>query len=128
MLTREKAMRAVKSSLYSLIHALGWAAIWAISFTSCAHVIRPPEAAASALAPVLKTKIFVQNDERPGFEYAAFDVPAAGEAILRVVNAAKVGASPRQRIQGAKITLNGHVFVKPSPESPNDGMRRNGWQ
>lgn len=102
-------MRSLKDILRSFVHALALStAVWAItiaSITSCAHVIRPPEAAASALVPVLETKIFVQSDERPRFEYAAFDVPEAGEAIPRAVTGAKIGASPRQRIQGAEITL-----------------------
>ena len=109
-------MRSLKDILRSFVRALSLPmAIWAIaSITSCAHAIRPPEAAASPLAPVLATKIFVQSDERLGFEYAAFDVPEAGEAILRAVNGAKIGASPHRRIQGTEITLNGDVVVKPN--------------
>ena len=111
-------MRSLKDILRSFVHALALpTAVWAItiaSITSCAHAIRPPEAAASALVPVLETKIFVQSDERPGFEYAAFDVPEPGETILGAVNGATIGASPRQRIQGAEITLTGDVVVKPN--------------
>ena len=100
-------MRSLKNILRSFVHALALStAVCAItSITSCAHVIRPPEAAASALVPVLETKIFVQSDERSGFEYAAFDVPEPKETILGAVNGATIGASPRRRIQGAEITL-----------------------
>ena len=110
-------MRFLKDTLKAFVHDLRWLLVtWAIttiSITNCAHVIRPPEAGPPAMARILETKIFVQSDERPEFEDVAFDVPEAGEAILRIVNAAKVGASPRQRIKGAEITLNGHVVVKP---------------
>ena len=99
-------MQSLKDILRPFVHALALpTAIWAIaSITSCAHAIRPPEAAASALTPVLETKIFVQSDKRPEFESAAVDVPEAGETILRAVTGAKIGASPRRRIQGAEIT------------------------
>ena len=109
-------MRSLKDILRSFVHALALpTAVWAIaSITSCAHVIRPPEAAASALVPVLETKIFVQSDERPGFEYAAVEVSETGEAILRAANGAKIGASPRRRIQGAEITLTAMSLVKPN--------------
>ncbi len=76
-------MRSLKNILRPFIHALALpTSIWTIaiiSITSYAHLIRPPEAAASALTPVLETKIFVQSNEGPGFEYAQFDVPEAGE-------------------------------------------------
>jgi hypothetical protein len=109
-------MRSLKDILRLSIHALSLpTAVWAItSITSCAHTIRPPEAAASALVPVLETRIIVQSDERPGIEYAAFDLPETGEAILRAENGAKIDASPCRRIQVTKITLNGHVVVKPN--------------
>ncbi len=120
-------MRFLKDILRSFVHALALptavfvhalalpTAVRAItSITSCAHAIGPPEAAASALAPVLETMIFVQSDERAGFEYAAFDVPEAGETILGAVKGATIGASPRQRIQGAEISPNGDVAVKPN--------------
>ena len=118
-ITREKAMRTVKSTLYTFVRSLGWASILTIILASITHASEPPPAAIPALAPVLETKIFVQSDERPGFEYAVFDVPEAGEAILRVVNAAKVGASPRQRIEDAEITLNGRVIVDPKAFDKN---------
>ena len=102
-------MLSLKDILRSFVHTLALpTAVRAITITSiasCADAIRPPQAAASALVPVLETKIFVQSDERPGFEHAAFDVPAAGDAILWAVNGAQIGASPRRRIQGAEITL-----------------------
>ena len=102
-------MLSLKDILRSFVHALALpTAVWAITIiliTSYAYDIRPPEAAASALVPVLETKIFVQSDERSGFEYVAFDVPEDGEAILKAVNGATIGASPRRRIQGAEITL-----------------------
>ena len=82
-----------------------------ISIISCAHLIRPPTAEVTAQAPIVETKIFVQREERPEFEYVTFDVPKAGEAILRMVNGAKVGASRRERMRGAKITLNGNTVV-----------------
>ena len=72
-------MRSLKNILRPFIHALALpTSIWTIaiiSITSCAHVIRPPEAAAPALAPFLETKIFVKSDECPGFEYAQFVCP-----------------------------------------------------
>jgi hypothetical protein len=111
-------MRSLKNILRLFVHAFALPTvvrpIAITSITSCADVIGPPEAAASALVPVLETKIFVQSDERTGFESAAFDIPAAGKAILRAVKGAKIGASPRQRIQGAEITLNGDVVVNPN--------------
>lgn len=116
-------MRSLKDILRSFVYALALPtavlAITIASITSCAHAIGPPEAVASALVPVLETKIFVQSDERPGFEHAAFDVPEPKETILGTVNAATSGASPRQRIQGADITL-----TAMSPSSQTQLKRR----
>ncbi len=111
-------MLSLKDILRLFVHALSLpTAVWAItiaSITSCAHVIRPPQAAAAALVPLLETKIFVQSDERPRFEYAAFDVSEPKETILGAVNGATIGASSRRRNQGTEITLNGDVVVKPN--------------
>jgi len=64
----------------------------------------------SPLAPILKTKIFVQKDE-VAEEEITFNVPESGEAILRVVNGAKIDIDPSKHIQDAKITLNGKAIA-----------------
>jgi hypothetical protein len=111
-------MRSLKDILRPFVHTLALpTAVWAFeitSITSCAHAIKPPEVTASVVVPAPKTKIFVLRDERPGFQYAVFDLPEADEAILRAVKEAQTGASPCRRIQGAEITLIGDVVVKPS--------------
>ena len=99
-------MRSLKNILRSFVHALALpTAVWAIAITSiasCAHPIRPSQAVASAQVPLLETKIFVQSDERSGFEYAAFEVPEPYETILGALNGAQIGVSPCQRIQAQK--------------------------
>jgi subtilisin family serine protease len=70
------------------------------------------------LARVLETKIFVKRDQTPGegqreTEYVTFDVPKAGEAILRVVNGARIGSAPDERVAGVEINLNGERVVMP---------------
>jgi hypothetical protein len=99
-------MRSLKDILRTFVHSLALpTVVWALAITSItyfADAIRLPEAAASALVPVLETKIFVKSDERPGFEYAAFDVPEAKQTILKAVNGATTGASPRPGVSKAQ--------------------------
>ncbi len=57
-----------------------------------------------ALATVLETQIFVRGSDSPRFEYAKFDVPMAGEAVLAVVNGGTTGASTSQNVENAEIS------------------------
>jgi hypothetical protein len=118
-----KAMRSLKNILRSFVQALALpTAVWAItitSITSCAHATRPPEVTASVVASATKTNIFVRSDDRPGFQYAVFDVPEAGEAILKAMNGVKIDASRCRGIQGAEFTL-----TATSPSSQTHLKRR----
>lgn len=108
-------MLYLKDYLKSVFHSIDRhslnPAITIFTILCCAHVTMSVAAATSAMAPVLDTRIFVQNDEHPGFNFELFDVSEAGEAILRVVNGAKVGAAPGERMEDTEITLNGQVVV-----------------
>lgn len=63
------------------------------------------------LAPILKTRIFIQPDEISKAGQISFDAPVAGKALLRVVNGARVGARPDERMKEVEITLNGKTVV-----------------
>ncbi len=83
--------------------------------------IAESEARAKAAAEVLGTRIFVCENDKPFIGRVKFDVPQAGGAILRVVNGAKVGASPH-RLEGAEIKINDNVVINPKKFGKNTGI------
>ena len=119
-------MRFRNGLLLSLYYDFRWLSlIWTItiiSITCSAKFITPLGATATAFAPVLETKIFVQNNKHPGGEYVEFHVPEAGEANLRLVNGARVGAAPGERTEGVEIKLNGDVVLKPADAGAGFGV------
>jgi len=98
-------MRSFKDTLNLFILPLVlvvFSLLWALPSTA--------QAKSLSLAPILKTKIFVQKDKDTD-EKITFNVPESGKAILRIVNGAKIDAEPREHIQEAIITLNGQAIA-----------------
>lgn len=73
----------------------------------------PLEALSNPAGTVLGTKIFEIEQGWRQQDSTIFNVPEAGEAILRVNNGAKIGSTFRERVAGAKISLNGIPIVHP---------------
>jgi len=79
----------------------------------------PAQAQPSPLAPILKTKIFVQKD-KDSQENITFNVPESGKAILRIVNGAKIGDSVERFARGEVVlNLNGKEII--APDTLNEG-------
>lgn len=104
---KKTAMRSFKHALRLLGLAAGlFVSLLALPLPSSAQVSHTPP-----LAPILNTKIFVQGNSPSAFEYVDFTAPKAGNAVLRAVDGAQVGATKREQIQGVEITLNGKTVI-----------------
>lgn len=101
-------LRTANSTACLFMHALALSLIWAISTTS---IVFSGEATTSThgtvnpMAAVLSTKIIVRGSDNQGeTESFVFEVPKAGEAVLRLVNRAKKGTASSERVRGVKLT------------------------
>ncbi len=77
------------------------------SFVSLGH----SAAGVLPLAQVLETKIIEKGEDSSKGHDFSFNVPEAGYATLRLTNGARTDAPLNERVEAAKVKLNGEVVV-----------------
>lgn len=107
------------SRLFKSFRSSGWALLIAVAvatlLSACATLRggedKEDKGKVAPSAQVLETQIVVRGEGPAKWHYFDINVPKAGSATLTLSNAAKTGASLSERMQGAKVTLNGQRVV-----------------